>query len=109
MELPSKKDWPTYYKEIKRPQCIENIFVRILYTVFTSFAIINNIVFHGQKHLKRKESLTSAESAADVELVFSNALTFNHEHTTIWDAALLLRVPLFFCVSSHIPSNISFS
>lgn len=30
MELPSKKDWPFYYKEIKRPQCIENIFVGIL-------------------------------------------------------------------------------
>ena len=71
--------------------------MRILYTVFTSFAIVNNIVFRGQKHLKRKEYLTSAEFAADVELVFSNALTFNHEHTTIWEDALLLRVPLSMC------------
>jgi len=28
MQLPSKKLWPFYYKEIKRPQCFENIFVR---------------------------------------------------------------------------------
>jgi hypothetical protein len=30
MELPSKKEWPLYYKEIKRPQCLENIFVSLL-------------------------------------------------------------------------------
>lgn len=28
MDMPSKKDYPTYYKEIKRPICIETIFVR---------------------------------------------------------------------------------
>ena len=27
MELPNKKQWPIYYKTIKRPQCLENIFV----------------------------------------------------------------------------------
>ncbi|KAK2461446.1 hypothetical protein APHAL10511_005909 [Amanita phalloides] len=69
MELPSKKEWPIYYKEIKRPQCIENIFKRI----------------------KRKEYPSAAEFAADVELVFSNALTFNQEHTLIWEDARVLR------------------
>ncbi|TFK56612.1 Bromodomain-containing protein [Heliocybe sulcata] len=69
MELPNKKLWALYYKAIKRPQCLENIF----------------------KHLKRKEYHTSAEFARDVELVFSNALEFNQDHTPIWEDALTLR------------------
>lgn len=69
MEMPSKKDYPTYYKEIKRPICIETIF----------------------KRLKRKEYSTSEEFANDVELVFSNALTFNQEHSQIWEDAVTLR------------------
>ncbi|PFH52268.1 hypothetical protein AMATHDRAFT_57287 [Amanita thiersii Skay4041] len=69
MELPSKKEWPMYYKEIKRPQCLENIFKRI----------------------KRKEYSSAVEFAADVELVFSNAMTFNVEHTLIWEDARVLR------------------
>ena len=27
MEMPSKKDYPSYYKQIKRPMCLEYIFV----------------------------------------------------------------------------------
>ncbi|KAK0208734.1 RSC complex protein [Desarmillaria ectypa] len=69
MELPSKKDWAIYYKEIKHPQCLENIFKRV----------------------KRKEYATADEFADDVELVFSNALAFNQEHTLIWEDALTLR------------------
>ncbi|THH27664.1 hypothetical protein EUX98_g6524 [Antrodiella citrinella] len=69
MELPSKKQWPVYYKAIKKPQCIENIF----------------------KKLKRKEYHTPTDFANDVELVFSNALEFNQEHTDIWEDALVLR------------------
>ncbi|KAG6889990.1 hypothetical protein C0995_012950 [Termitomyces sp. Mi166 len=69
MELPSKKDWPSYYKLIKRPQCFENIFKRI----------------------KRKEYTTSSDFAADVELVFDNAMTFNQEYTGIWEDAKTLR------------------
>ncbi|OJA19146.1 hypothetical protein AZE42_02162 [Rhizopogon vesiculosus] len=69
MEMPSKKDYPTYYKQIKRPICIETIF----------------------KHLKRKEYITSAEFATDTELVFSNALEFNLEHSQIWEDAVTLR------------------
>lgn len=45
-----------------------------------------------QKHLKRKEYHTSQDFANDVELVFSNALEFNQEHTEIWDDAMVLRV-----------------
>ncbi|KAH9947106.1 Bromodomain-containing protein [Amylocystis lapponica] len=69
LEMPNKKLWAIYYKLIKRPQCLENIF----------------------KHLKRKEYHTAADFANDVELVFSNALEFNQEHTEIWEDALVLR------------------
>lgn len=51
-----------------------------------------------KKHIKRKEYLSVAEFAADVELVFSNALTFNQEHTLIWEDARVLRVRLTFYV-----------
>ncbi|KAG1837895.1 hypothetical protein C8R48DRAFT_782563 [Suillus tomentosus] len=54
MEMPSKKDYPMYYTQIKRPMCIETVF----------------------KHLKRKEYQTSLDFANDVELVFPNALEF---------------------------------
>lgn len=69
MELPSKKLWAIYYKTIKRPQCLENIFKRI----------------------KRKEYFDASEFAADVELVFANAMEFNQEHTPIWEDARTLR------------------
>ncbi|KAJ6502667.1 hypothetical protein DFH09DRAFT_297204 [Mycena vulgaris] len=69
MELPSKKQWPQYYDQIKRPQCLEAIL----------------------KRLKRKEYPTSTDFADDVELVFSNAMAFNLDHTQIWEDALNLR------------------
>ncbi|KAG2368854.1 Bromodomain-containing protein [Suillus spraguei] len=69
MEMPSKKDYPMYYTQIKRPMCIETIF----------------------KHLKRKEYQTSLDFATDVELVFSNALEFNQDHSQIWEDAIILR------------------
>ncbi|KAI0783097.1 hypothetical protein C8Q75DRAFT_726585 [Abortiporus biennis] len=69
MELPNKKQWPIYYKTIKKPQCLENIF----------------------KKLKRKEYHATLDFANDVELVFSNALEFNQEHTEIWEDAIVLR------------------
>lgn len=48
--------------------------------------------FRQQKKLKRKEYHTPTDFANDVELVFSNALEFNQEHTDIWEDALVLRV-----------------
>lgn len=47
-----------------------------------------------QKHIERKEYKDSASFAADVELIFANAMTFNEDHTPIWEAALTLRVRL---------------
>ncbi|KAI0828848.1 Bromodomain-containing protein [Trametes gibbosa] len=69
MELPSRKQWPMYYQIIKKPQALENIF----------------------KKLKRKEFNNPTDFANDVELVFSNALEFNQEHTQIWEDAVTLR------------------
>ncbi|TFK84405.1 Bromodomain-containing protein [Polyporus arcularius HHB13444] len=69
MELPSKKSWPIYYTLIKKPQCLQNIFNK----------------------LKRKEYPQPVDFANDVELVFSNALEFNQEHTQIWEDAVALR------------------
>ncbi|KAF8910096.1 Bromodomain-containing protein [Gymnopilus junonius] len=69
MQLPSKKLWPIYYKTITKPRCFEEIF----------------------KSIKRKEYETTADFAADVELVFSNATTFNQDHTPIWNDAVALR------------------
>ncbi|KAI0785390.1 Bromodomain-containing protein [Irpex lacteus] len=69
MELPNRKLWPSYYKLIKRPRSFEMIF----------------------KRLKRREYETPLDFANDVELIFSNALEFNQEHTQIWDDAIVLR------------------
>ncbi|TBU40013.1 Bromodomain-containing protein [Dichomitus squalens] len=69
MELPSRKQWPMYYTIIKKPQSLENVF----------------------KKLKRKEYHRPFDFANDVELVFSNALEFNQEHTQIWEDATALR------------------
>lgn len=33
MDLPNRKQWSIYYKTIKRPQCLENVFVRIPVTL----------------------------------------------------------------------------
>ncbi|THV07492.1 Bromodomain-containing protein [Dendrothele bispora CBS 962.96] len=69
LELPNKKAWPVYYTLIKQPQCLENIL----------------------KHVKRKEYPNLQKFADDVELVFSNAMSFNQDHTQIWEDALTLR------------------
>ncbi|KAI0756347.1 Bromodomain-containing protein [Daedaleopsis nitida] len=69
MQLPNRKAWPMYYAIIKKPQCLQNIF----------------------KKLKQKEYPMPVDFANDVELVFSNALEFNQEHTQIWEDAVALR------------------
>ncbi|KII93605.1 hypothetical protein PLICRDRAFT_152493 [Plicaturopsis crispa FD-325 SS-3] len=69
MDLPNKKLWPQYYVEIKRPQCLENIF----------------------RKLKRKEYYKAEDFANDVELVFSNAIAFNQDHSELWEDAVTLR------------------
>ncbi|KAI0714860.1 Bromodomain-containing protein [Earliella scabrosa] len=69
MVLPNRKTWPMYYTIIKKPQCLDAI----------------------SKKLKRKEYSQPVDFANDVELVFSNALEFNQEHTQIWEDAVTLR------------------
>ncbi len=57
-------------------------------------SILLFLILNSQKRLKRKEYATADQFADDVELVFSNALAFNQEHTLIWEDALTLRVRL---------------
>lgn len=87
MHLPNKKQWAIYYKQIKTPQCVENIFVC---GFFLMSILLNSIWF--QRKIKRKDYRTSAAFASDVELVFSNAMAFNQVHSGIWEDALALRV-----------------
>lgn len=44
-----------------------------------------------QKKLKKKEYPDAQKFAEDVELVFNNCMTFNVEHTPIWEDALTLK------------------
>ncbi|KAJ7040292.1 RSC complex protein [Mycena alexandri] len=69
MEYPSRTEWAIYYVQIKQPQCFSNI----------------------QKRLKKKEYNSMVEFADDVELVCSNAMAFNQDHTQIWEDALTLQ------------------
>lgn len=92
MELPNKKQWPIYYKLIKKPQCLENIFVRSRRADQPPLPHFYVLI---QKRLKRKEYHAPMDFANDVELVFSNALEFNQEHTQIWEDAMVLRVCLY--------------
>ena len=43
--------------------------------------------------------------AKDVEIVFSNALEFNQEHTQIWEDAVALRVGMFTWLDRVIPDR----
>ncbi|KAF7307151.1 Stearoyl-CoA desaturase [Mycena indigotica] len=80
MELPSRKEWPDYYLQIRQPRCLGAI----------------------MKKVKDKAYLTIAEFADDVELVFKNAMQFNLDHTQIWEDALTLK-KLFGTLMSDLP------
>ncbi|KAF9531902.1 Bromodomain-containing protein [Crepidotus variabilis] len=69
MALPPKKIWAIYYQTIQNPECFDNIY----------------------KRLKGKEYMSSAQFAADVELIFSNALSFNQEGTQIYEDTLNMK------------------
>ena len=87
MELPNKKVWPGYYKVIKKPQCFENIFVRVSRCQRSTLSHPFT-----QKKLKRKEYHTSTDFSKDVQLVFSNAMEFNSEESQIHEDAQTLKV-----------------
>ncbi|KAL5519460.1 hypothetical protein ACEPAH_1143 [Sanghuangporus vaninii] len=82
MELPSKKKWAIYYKLISRPICLEDIFKRI----------------------KRKEYHTIPDFINDVDLVFSNAMSFNEDHSPIWEDALALKT-YFHQIMTDLPAK----
>ncbi len=66
----------------------------------TSMYVLGHILFHfidwsvWQKRLKQKVYQSAAEFAVDVELIFSNATTFNQDGTQIFIDAVTLRVRL---------------
>ncbi|KAG8740913.1 hypothetical protein FRC10_003572 [Ceratobasidium sp. 414] len=67
MDLVSRKDYPDYYQIIKKPICLNQI-------------------------LKRIKSYTSPKAFMDdVELVFTNATTYNEDHSQIWEDAKILQ------------------
>ncbi|KAL5535989.1 hypothetical protein ACEPAF_4083 [Sanghuangporus sanghuang] len=82
MELPSKKKWAIYYKLISRPICLEDIFKRI----------------------KRKEYHTIPDFINDVDLVFLNAMSFNEDHSPIWEDALALKT-YFHQIMTDLPAK----
>ena len=65
------------------------------------------ILLAEQKRIKRKEYQNSSDFAADVELVFSNALTFNQDETLIWQDAMALRVTFIRNIHLSIPELFS--
>lgn len=40
VELPSRKQWPMYYTIIKKPQCLDNIFVSKLLLLLYPFSMM---------------------------------------------------------------------
>ncbi|KAF8596180.1 Bromodomain-containing protein [Ceratobasidium sp. AG-I] len=69
MDLVPKKDYPDYYQIIKKP---------------TSF----NMIY---KRIKRKEYASPKAFMDDVELVFANAVTYNEDHSQVWEDAKILQ------------------
>lgn len=45
-----------------------------------------------QKRIKRKEYATVQDFIDAVDLVFSNAMEFNEEHSEIWEDAMTMKV-----------------
>lgn len=88
MDLPSKKKWPLYYKLIKRPICIDDVFVCRSFPTFLSSSYLTM----QQKRIKRKEYATVPDFMSDVDLIFTNAVQFNEEHSLIWEDAKALQV-----------------
>lgn len=69
MDVVNRKDYPDYYQVIKKP---------------ISFNMI-------LKRIKRKEYPSPKEFMDDVELVFTNAVTYNEDHSQIWEDAKILQ------------------
>lgn len=57
-----------------------------------------------QKKLKRKEYIDANSFAADVELIFNNAIEYNLDHSMLWEDAhaLRVRIPCFRSSSSSL-------
>ena len=85
MELPNKKLSPSYYKEIKKPQCFENIFVRVS---LCQQSTLSHPFTAGK--LERREFHRTTDFSKNSQLVFSNAMGFNSEGSQIHEDAQTL-------------------
>ncbi|KAK7457993.1 hypothetical protein BaRGS_00039138 [Batillaria attramentaria] len=73
LKLPSKKFYPDYYKEIKKPMSLYNV----------------------RKKIKYNQYQTLRECASDLNLIFENARKYNQDESMIYkDACVLQKVLL---------------
>ncbi|KAG8895784.1 hypothetical protein FRB99_000351 [Tulasnella sp. 403] len=69
MEIPSKRDYPTYTKIIRKPMTFSQI----------------------EKRVDRREYSTVQNFVNDVEQIFTNAFIFNEEYSPVWNDAKFLQ------------------
>ncbi|KAG8986072.1 Methionine aminopeptidase 2, partial [Tulasnella sp. 427] len=69
MDPPSRRAYPTYYQIIKKVMTFNMI----------------------EKKIDRKEYENAEQFMEDVELIWSNAYTFNEEHSPVWEGAKVLQ------------------
>jgi hypothetical protein len=93
---------------IKHPIAFDTILVSpplsFPYPLSLTLSPPSNANSRKQKKIKRKEYPSSNDFAADIELVFSNALAFNEDHSAVWEAAINLKVRSFFALFSALSS-----
>jgi Bromodomain len=75
---------------LSRRLCASNGFMYVLSWYYQS--AVPNESF--QKKIKRKEYYDASAFMADVELIFSNAIEYNADHSMIWEDAHSLRVSI---------------
>jgi len=81
MELPDKKPWPGYYNVIRKPQCFENIFVRVSRCQRSTLS-----------HLFTSEKLASCGVPSVSTLSKDVRFEFNSEESQIQEDAQTVKV-----------------
>jgi ATP-dependent helicase STH1/SNF2 len=84
MEAPSKKEYPEYYEFIQRVICLNEI------KVHSRGGNVRRLT--EQRNVKKGMYKSWGEFEADVELVWSNAFTFNEDGSQVYQDAKKLKV-----------------
>jgi ATP-dependent helicase STH1/SNF2 len=79
IDLPSKRDWPQYYSQIKNPVCMSQIANKI----------------------NRKEYQSLKQFWDDIDLLCSNCRTFNEEGSILYNDANIIEVRTFSATLSN--------